>query len=47
MFASLPMSEEVVNELPLNPWVYGGLAFALFMTLLAITLTFGKGRPHA
>lgn|GEM_PF-3391752 len=40
-------TSEVVNELPLNPWVFGGIMLAVFLTLLALTLAFGKGRPHA
>jgi hypothetical protein len=41
------LMSEVVNELPVEPWVFGVAAFGLLMALLAVTLVFGKGRPHA
>jgi hypothetical protein len=41
--AILPME----TELPLPPIVYGLIAFALLMILLAITVMVGKGRPHS
>lgn len=41
------LMSEVVNELPVEPIWFGVGAFALLLTLLVITLVFGKGRPHA
>jgi hypothetical protein len=43
----LPASEEVVNELPFSVWAYGAVALVLFLALLFLTLSFGRGRPHA
>jgi hypothetical protein len=43
----LPASGEIVNELPFSVWAYGAVALVLFLALLAVTLSFGKGRPHA
>jgi hypothetical protein len=41
------LMSEVVNELPIEPLWFGVVALGLLMALLAITLVFGKGRPHA
>jgi hypothetical protein len=41
------LMSEVVNELPIEPLWFGVFALVLLMALLAITLVFGKGRPHA
>ena len=41
------LMSEVVNELPVEPIWFGITALALLMALLAVTLVFGKGRPHA
>ena len=41
------LMSEVVNELPIEPVWFGVIALVLLMALLAITLVFGKGRPHA
>jgi len=40
------LMSDVVNELALEPVFYGAGALALLLTLLVITLVFGKGRPH-
>lgn len=37
-------AESKARELPLEPWALGLGAFLLLVTLLAITLTFGKDR---
>lgn len=34
-------------ELPVPPIAIGGIGFALLLALLALTLVFGKGRPHS
>jgi hypothetical protein len=41
------LMSEVVNELAVEPIWFGVGAFVLLMALLAVTLVFGKGRPHA
>ncbi len=41
------LMSEVVNELPIEPVWFGVIALGLLLALLAITLVFGKGRPHA
>jgi hypothetical protein len=41
------LTSEVVNELPVEPVWFGVAALVLLMVLLAITLIFGKGRPHS
>jgi hypothetical protein len=41
------LMSEVVNELPIPQWAFGVLALALLLALLVVTLTLGKGRPHA
>ncbi len=41
------LTSEVVNELPIEPIWFGVGALVLLMVLLAVTLIFGKGRPHA
>jgi hypothetical protein len=35
------------TELPVPPYVFGIIAFALLVLLLLITLALGKGRPHS
>lgn len=40
----LAEGESKARELPLEPWALGLGAFLLLVTLLAITLTFGKDR---
>jgi hypothetical protein len=40
-------SGEVVNEVPLHPYVVGAGVLGLFILLLIATWFFGKGRPHA
>lgn len=40
-------TSEVVNEIPVHPYVFGAIALVLFMVLLVITLLFGKGRQHS
>ena len=40
------LMSDVVNELSVEPVFYGAGALALLLTLLVITLVFGKGRPH-
>jgi hypothetical protein len=37
---SFVKAEEVVRELPMAPWVYGALAFAGFLLLLAVLWSF-------
>lgn len=41
------LMSEVVNELPIEPIWFGVTALVLLLALLAVTLVFGKGRPHA
>jgi hypothetical protein len=41
------LTSEIVNELPVEPVWFGVVALALLMVLLAVTLIFGKGRPHS
>jgi hypothetical protein len=41
------LTSEVVNELPVEPIWFGITALVLLVVLLAVTLIFGKGRPHA
>ena len=41
------LMSEVVNELPIEPNWFGVTALVLLLALLAVTLVFGKGRPHA
>jgi hypothetical protein len=41
------LMSEVVNELPIEPIWFGVVALVLLLALLAVTLVFGKGRPHA
>ena len=41
------LMSEVVNEVPFEPVWFGVIALGLLLALLAITLVFGKGRPHA
>jgi hypothetical protein len=41
------LTSEVVNELPVEPIWFGVVALVLLMALLAVTLIFGKGRPHS
>jgi hypothetical protein len=40
----LTTGEESGIELPLDPLAIGGIAFALLVLLLLVTLTFGKDR---
>jgi hypothetical protein len=40
------MSEQVI-ELPVPAWVFGVTTLGLLLALLVVTLTLGKGRPHA
>jgi hypothetical protein len=48
MFIALPLLEaEAATELPLPPWVFGLIAFALLISLLLITIAIGKGRTHS
>jgi hypothetical protein len=35
------------TELPVEPWVIGVVALAVFLLLLIGLLIFGKGRAHA
>jgi hypothetical protein len=41
------LEAESVRELPVPAWVFGIIAFALLLGLLALTLAIGKGRPHS
>ncbi|HET7173841.1 MAG TPA: hypothetical protein VFI30_06150 [Nocardioidaceae bacterium] len=38
---------EHMRHLPASPWVFGGIAFVIFLALMLWVLSFGKGRPHA
>jgi hypothetical protein len=38
---------EVEHELPVDPIVFGLVAFAILGALLLGVLMFGKGRPHS
>ena len=40
-------TEGGAHELPIPPLVIGIIAFGLLVTLLMITLSIGKGRPHS
>jgi hypothetical protein len=38
---------EITRQLPMPAWCFGILAFVLLLTLLILTLSIGKGRPHS
>ncbi|HET9647719.1 MAG TPA: hypothetical protein VFP34_05740 [Microlunatus sp.] len=44
---ALPLLETAAHELPIPAWGFGLIAFGLLAILMLITLTVGKGRPHA
>ena len=39
--------ETHARELPVPPWAYGVIGFAILMLMFFITLAIGKGRPHS
>jgi hypothetical protein len=39
--------EESPESLGTSKWAFGGFAFVVLVGLLAVTLIFGKGRPHS
>jgi hypothetical protein len=41
------LAEETHAEEGLSAWAWGGAAFGILLLLLVVTLSFGKGRPHA
>jgi hypothetical protein len=41
------LEAEAATKMPIPAWVFGLIAFALLMGLLALTLSIGKGRPHS
>ncbi|MBA3233825.1 MAG: hypothetical protein H0T17_07735 [Propionibacteriales bacterium] len=43
---SLAAAEEQTRDLPVSPIVFGLIAFAMLLALMAGLLMFGKGRPH-
>jgi hypothetical protein len=44
---SLAAAAEETRDLPVPPEVIGLIAFALLLSLMAVLLMFGKGRPHS
>ena len=47
MFGLMLLETEVHRELPIPGWAFGIVAFVCLITLLGITLSIGKGRPHS
>ncbi len=43
----LEAEAEALNELPIPSWAFGVIAFVILLTMLMITLSIGKGRPHS
>jgi len=41
------LQTEVTRELPIPAWGFGVIAFGILTTLLLITWSIGKGRPHS
>jgi hypothetical protein len=40
------LQAEATRELPIPAWAFGVLAFGIFLVLLLITWSIGRGRPH-
>jgi hypothetical protein len=40
------LETEAHNELPVPGWAFGVIAFVILGTMLFITYSIGKGRPH-
>jgi hypothetical protein len=40
-------AEESHNELPVDPWIVGGITLAILLLMLAALLAFGGGREHS
>ena len=38
---------ETERELPIPAWGFGLIAFVILHTMLFLTITIGKGRPHS
>jgi hypothetical protein len=48
MSADLTLAaEEHLRDLPVPPFAYGLIVFAILAVLLVGVLMFGKGRPHS
>ena len=41
------LETEVHHELPIPGWGFGVIAFVVLVTMLFITYSIGKGRPHS
>ena len=41
------LETEVHHELPIPGWGFGVIAFVVLVTMLLITYSIGKGRPHS
>ena len=41
------LQTEAHRELPIPAWAFGVLGFAILLTLLLITWSIGRGRPHS
>lgn len=41
------LETEAHNELPIPAWGFGVIAFVILCTLLYVTYSIGKGRPHS
>ncbi|MFT4189790.1 MAG: hypothetical protein QM621_14590 [Aeromicrobium sp.] len=46
MLTTILASAEHAEEASVNPYVIGGVALGILLTLLMILLVFGKGREH-
>ena len=46
-FVSTLLETEVHRELPIPAWGFGVIAFVILGTMMFITYSIGKGRPHS
>ncbi len=46
MMRTVVHAEEELRELPVDPVWIGVIVLAIFVVLLMVLLSFGKGRPH-
>jgi hypothetical protein len=47
MTLGLTLLQTEHTELPIPAWAFGVLAFGIFLLLLLITWSVGRGRPHS